>query len=602
MEYIRRKVGYEDLGKTVNLVVTASTLNFPIMLKQSFEDIGIYTDVENPVYEIVDLSGLWDTSNNGSGQKPCLTINNCSATITSTPITYFGGSDGTINATISPSCPGPYTFSWTGPNGFTSNSLSLSGLKTGNYTLKIIDGNCDRSYVSYYLQQPQALYVNLQSQSSTTNATIGCNGTASVTPGGGQPPYTYTWYSFIPPAYTATTVIAGPSTTITGLTNLCAGVYSVQVTDSTPVTVSNVFTITEPSAVSGSVVTTGNVDCNGGNTGSIILTASGGNAPTGYTYVLSGPTGATNNTGIFINLPAGTYNTTIYDGVGNFTVVGPITITQPVAVTFTKTASDVSCYGLSDGAITFIPGGGTPPYSVNIEKNNIPLVSLSLNGPYILSNLNVGAYTATIQDTNGCIGPSLSQTIYQRPIFNITVPTLPNNNGYNIPCFGGSIIETFSVYYTTDSTTIPGFSITYPMSFYLNNVLVTTVASNSASITLTAGVHTLKVVDPAGCSVETEITVTQPAAPLSIVGGIDYIEGLTGCTGCGPMTGCRQGIIDVTGGVGPYTINWYMMPGFVSWGTGITSNRYCASEASYTSLNVQVTDANGCSTSDSILV
>ena len=40
----------------------------------------------------------------------------------------------------------------------------------------------------------------------------------------------------------------------------------------------------------------------------------------------------------------------------------------------------------------------------------------------------------------------------------------------------------------------------------------------------------------------------------------------------------------------------------VSWGSGITSNRYCATEASYTSLNVLVTDANGCKVTDSILV
>ncbi len=606
MEYIRKKVGYEDFGRTTNLVVTSTTLNFQIMLKQDFEDIGIYTDVENPVYEIIDLSGLWNTTNSGSGQKPCLTLNNCTASISSTPISYFGGSDGTISATINPGCPGPYTYSWTGPNGFTSNSLSISGLKTGNYTLKITDGNCDFSYVSYYLQQPQALYVNMQSQGSTTNATVGCNGTASITPSGGQPPYTYTWYSFTPPAYTATTVVAGPSTTITGLTGLCAGVYSAQVTDSAvpPVTISTVFTITQPSAVSGSVVTTGNIDCNGGNTGTIILTANGGNAFSGYTYILTGPTGVTNNTGTFINLPAGTYNTTIYDSVGNFTTVGPTVLSQPSSVSFTSSKTNVTCYGNSNGSILFTPGGGTPPYAVNIQKNSVPLTSLSLTGPYSLTNLNVGTYSATITDANGCTGPSTSQVMYQRPVFNLTVPSFSTTNGYNIPCFGGSITGTFSVYYTTDGTTIPGFTTTYPMSFYRDNVLVGTVFSTSTNITLTAGTHTIRVVDPAGCSVESEVTITQPAMPLSIVGGIDYIGGVTGCTSCGTSE-CRQGIVNVNGGVGPYTITWTMTPTIgapLSWGSGITSNRYCATEASYTSLNVLVTDANGCTVTDSILV
>ena len=611
MEYIRRKVRYEDLGRT-NLIVTATTLNFPFMLKQSFEDVGIYTDVENPIYETVDLSGLWDTSNNGIGQKPCLTLNNCLATITSTPISYFGGSDGTLNAVISPGCPGPYTYSWTGPNGFSSNSLTLTGLKTGNYTLKITDGNCDFSYLSYYLQQPQALYVDLQSQGSTTNVTIGCNGTASVTPSGGQPPYTYTWYSFTPPAYTATTVIAGPSTTITGLTNLCAGVYSVQVTDSTPVTVSNVFTITQPSAVSGSVVTTGNVDCNGGATGTIILSAAGGIAPTGYTYILTGPIGVTNTTGSFYNLPAcptpsPCYNATIYDGGGNFTTVGPISITQPIVLTISSSKTNVTCYGSNNGSILFTPGGGNSPYTVDVEKNNTFFTTINATGPYNLTGLGVGTYTTTMVDDRGCVGPTTSNVVQQRPDLNITAITLPNNNGYTIPCFGGTISQTVSVVYVSNSTTIspwlPSIGLTYPMEFYVDNVLVSTVNALTSSVTLTAGTHTIKVVDYAGCSVETDVTITQPPQ-LAIVSGIDYIEGLSGCTGCGPST-CRQGIINVTGGVGPYTITWTMTPTVgspVAWGTGITSDRYCASEASYTSLNVQVTDANGCLTSDSILV
>lgn len=595
MEYIKRKVGYEDFNRTKNLVVTSTTLNFPIFLKQDFEDIGLYTDVENPVYEVVDLSGFWNLSNDGSGQKPCLNLNNCSATITSTPISFFGGSDGSINASINSGCPGTPTYSWTGPNGFMSNSLSISNLRTGNYTLKIIDGNCDISYVSYYLQQPQALYNNVQTVNSQTNATVGCNGSASVTPGGGQPPYTYTWYS-------GSTIIAGPSTTITGLTNLCAGVYTVQITDSVPVTISNVFTITEPSAVSGTVVTTGNIDCNGGNTGTIVLSAAGGIAPTGYTYVLSGPMNVTNTNGTFNNLMAGTYTATIYDGVGNSTIVGPIVLTQPVVLTFTNTASNVTCYGDENGSIVFTPGGGTPPYSVNIQRNSIPLISLSLTGPYSLNNLDVGSYTATIEDNNGCVGPSISQTLYQRPVFNMSTPNYPTYSGYIIACFGDSVVGTYSIYYTTDGTTIPGFVTTYPINWYVDDTLVGTVYSTSTNLTLTAGTYTIKAEDPAGCIVESEVTITQPPYPLTIVGGIDYIEGLTGCTGgCTPLT-CRQAIVNVNGGVGPYTIDWYMMPGNVSWGSGITSNKYCASEGAYTSLNVTITDGNGCTVTDSILV
>ena len=663
MEHIKRKVGYQDLGRTTNLVVTAVTLNFPLLLKQSFEDIGIYTDVENPVYEIIDLSGLWNptnplvvpagTSNTGGNNgnstitfsqrggnfsqsssdfsrssgdmfssdfsqnssessqrsgKPCLALNNCSATITSTPISYFGGNDGMINASISPGCPAPYTYSWTGPNEFTSNSLTLTGLKTGNYTLTITDGNCDFSYVSYYLQQPQGLYMNLQQQTSTTNSTVGCNGSANVTPSGGQPPYTYTWYSFIPPAYTATTVIAGPSSIITGLTGLCAGVYSVQVMDSTQVIVSNVFTITEPSNVSGSVVTIGYIDCNGGNTGTIVLEASGGVAPAGYTFNLTGPINTSNTTGTFSNLPAGTYNVTIYDGVGNFTTVGPISVIQPIGVTLSSSKTNVTCYGDSNGSILYTPGGGTPPYTLSVSENNNTLTTVNIYGPYNLTGLNAGSYTTIINDSKGCPGLSTSDIIQQRPNLTITTITLPNNNGYNIPCFGGTISQAVSVVYVSDATTIspwiPNIGLTYPMNFYVDNVLASTGNTLSSNVPLTAGTHVIRVEDSAGCSVETSVTVTQPD-PLVIVDGIDYIQGVTGCVGCGPAT-CRQGVIDVTGGVGPYTIIWTMTPVIpgpdVNWGTGITSNRYCANEPLYEFLNVLVTDGNGCTVTSSITV
>ena len=45
MEIIKRKIGYQDLGVTPNLTFTATTFYFPIFLTQSYEDIGIYTDV-----------------------------------------------------------------------------------------------------------------------------------------------------------------------------------------------------------------------------------------------------------------------------------------------------------------------------------------------------------------------------------------------------------------------------------------------------------------------------------------------------------------------------------------------------------------------------
>ena len=50
------------------------------------------------------------------------------------------GNDGEIDITVSGGTA-PYSYSWTGPNGFTSTSEDITGLESGNYTVTITDAN-----------------------------------------------------------------------------------------------------------------------------------------------------------------------------------------------------------------------------------------------------------------------------------------------------------------------------------------------------------------------------------------------------------------------------------------------------------------------------
>lgn len=50
------------------------------------------------------------------------------------------GGDGAINISVSGGTP-TYTYSWTGPNGFTANTQDISGLENGTYSVSITDGN-----------------------------------------------------------------------------------------------------------------------------------------------------------------------------------------------------------------------------------------------------------------------------------------------------------------------------------------------------------------------------------------------------------------------------------------------------------------------------
>src|SRR5690606_31843785 len=50
------------------------------------------------------------------------------------------GSDGSINLTISGGTP-PFTYTWTGPNSFTSSTEDPSGLEPGTYNVSVTDAN-----------------------------------------------------------------------------------------------------------------------------------------------------------------------------------------------------------------------------------------------------------------------------------------------------------------------------------------------------------------------------------------------------------------------------------------------------------------------------
>jgi len=596
MEVYKREVGYEDLGRAHNLTVTATTLYFPFLLTHNFEDMGIYTDVENTIYELVDLSGVWNLSNTGV-TKPCLVLNNCSVNFTSSPITYYNANNGTLSAIVN-GCPSPQTVTWSGPNGFTANTLTagMGNLSPGSYTLKVTDAKCDITYASYVLQQPQSLNFNLSTSNSQTNATTpgGCDGTAYITPQGGQPPYTYLWYSGNTSNSYGTT---------TGVTSLCAGSYTVQVTDASGTIVSQTFTIGEPTPITGSVITTTNINCFGGNTGSITLGASGGiNTPNGYKFILTGPTPSTitGSTGsaVFNNLLAGAYTIQIFDSVGNTITLPIVNITQPVAVTFTTTPTYVTCYDNADGIISITPTGGSGSYNVDLKLgSSLISPSQSGSGPFTWTDLDVGTYTIYVKDTNQCPAPTQTVTLLEKPKLNLITGSIPSLNGFNIPCYGGTTGVTFSTNYTTV------LGVTYPITptiyYYVDNVLITSAVGmvTSTSLTLNAGTHTIKVVDSidsygVSCSASTVVTITQPPMPLYISSGQTHSEDAS-CSGCPGTDNCRQGVISIEGGVTPYTISWS------DGSTSITSNPHCVHSGPY-SLTVTVTDINGCTITETL--
>lgn len=99
----------------------------------TFQSSGTFTGLDAGTYNIVVTDGNGCTYNTSTS----LTEPNALA-YTNTVGNIVSGSDGQINITVSGGTP-PYTYSWTGPNGFTSTSEDLSGLDAGLYTCVVTD-------------------------------------------------------------------------------------------------------------------------------------------------------------------------------------------------------------------------------------------------------------------------------------------------------------------------------------------------------------------------------------------------------------------------------------------------------------------------------
>ena len=59
-------------------------------------------------------------------------------TYTSTPVQCFGGSNGTVDLSVTGGAA-PYTYQWTGPNGYSATTQDISNVAAGNSTVIITD-------------------------------------------------------------------------------------------------------------------------------------------------------------------------------------------------------------------------------------------------------------------------------------------------------------------------------------------------------------------------------------------------------------------------------------------------------------------------------
>ncbi|MES2591268.1 MAG: Ig-like domain-containing protein [Bacteroidota bacterium] len=290
-------------------------------------------------------------------------------TITSTNVTCFGLCDGAVTATTPVGGTAPYVFLWI-PGGETTTTLS--NLCSGTYYVQVADSSGCAFIDSVIIAEPAQMLVN----PFVTTASCGvCDGSLTIAPSGGVSPYTVLWNN----ASTADTLL-----------NLCAGLYSVQVTDASGCGQNVVLPL---STQNGPTLTTSLTPllCNNACTATATVVAAGGITP--YTYLWNDVGAQTNATATA--LCSGTYFIQVTGGT--CVSFASVIIDNPAPIGFAFANSvNPSCNGTSDGAITVIPSGGTLPYTYSWTSS--ASVSDTAN------TLASGIFTVTVTDANGCTG------------------------------------------------------------------------------------------------------------------------------------------------------------------------------------------------------
>ncbi len=324
-----------------------------------------------------------------------------SATITSSgtaptlTATSTNASCGTNNGTASVTATGgttPYTYMWN--NGQTT--ASISGLGAGTYTVTVTAGNCTAT-ASTTVSGGGNMAAAVSSQN--TNCVNTCTGQASVAPSGGTSPYTFVWSN---------------GATTASQTGLCAGSYSVTVTDNAGCTVIKQVNISTNSTMMFASSSTTNATCNNSN-GTATVNASGGTSP--YTYFWNSTPSQTAQTAT--GLSAGTYDGIVTDANGCMDTV-TVSVNNVGGVNANITSNPTICEGQSatlvaSGGMFYVwsTGDTTNPISVSPVNTTTYFVTVSDNfqcTDTASATVTVNSYpttTVTASDTLVCKGDSV---------------------------------------------------------------------------------------------------------------------------------------------------------------------------------------------------
>ena len=509
-----------------------------------------------------------------------------SFTLNQTNPTSGGASNGTINAIgISGGTPytvgAPYTYSWTGPLGFTDpGTQDLTGLSTtGSYILTMTDSlGCTRA-IGSFINDP-ACAVVITETTTLQPACFGDQGDWQWINSGGLAPYTNVITdpvgsvvaSFTAPAVGNVFLDSDP-------TNVLG--YTIKVIDAAGCQEQATASINAVSAIIVNHTAATDITqplCFGDNDGAATIHISGGSLGIGtpslpYDINWNDPDGQSTPTAT--NLLAGNYNVTVEDAQGCLastpvTGITFVSVPQPLALAVTVTSTAETCFGLANGTATAAVTNGTPdpllPFGYTYVWNN------GDSGPTTSPTLSVGGvYSVTITDANGCTEIEANITIPAVAATLTASTTTSDYNSWGVSCFGYCDGSAFSM---------PSGG-TPPYSYLWSNGQSTQTAINLIANTLAVPSYNVLVTDSNGCKTTASAIITTPDALV-----------LTPTITDASCNGLSDGGATLLGGVAggtPFIGSIFQY----EWHDLSTNIDYTGLSAS-SSYDVEVTDANNC--------
>ncbi len=408
----------------------------------------------------------------------------------------FGQPSGSITLIVSGGSA-PYSIEWVELGVF--DELSQSDLPSGDYNILITDTKGCEESLTVNLEGPLEITVV-----ETINPVF-CNGesTGSIE------------LEVTNPIGNLNVLWVGNVINTTDLNqfNLQAGPYEVTLTDDNGCEFNGAYEILESPEfeVNETII---NPLCFG-EQGEISIEINGGQEP----YEVSWAELEAPNQQTITDLPTGTYTVTVVDeNLCEVTASYEITLSDEIIVTVEVTQPD--CI-LQSGTIEIvnITGGTTPSGALN--EYTIDWTGINAQGQTLVSELNLGEYAVTISDDSDCEVTEFF-IIDESDLLEVTETVMP------VFCFGGN----------EGSIELELFGATEPLDVVWTGEVANN--SDLNQFNLSAGSYSLDILDGAGCNfsaiyevtegAEIEITelITQPGCPGTL-GSIEITE-LTGGT------------------------------------------------------------------------